>query len=110
MIALPVSRRQVLAAGAALLAGARLAAAQEAEIAVVIEDLAFTPQVIEARPGQTITWTNRDPFEHSATVRGGWDIPIPAGATARHVVTAADNVSYYCRFHPNMTGEIRVIT
>lgn len=109
MSAAAFSRRQVLAGGAVLLAGAGFASAQEDEIAVVIEDLAFDPQVIEARPGQTIIWTNRDPFDHTATVEGGWDIPIPAGTTAKHLVTAEDGVSYYCRFHPNMTGEIRLV-
>lgn len=108
MSARHLNRRELLAGGAVLLAGAGLAAAQESEIAVTIEDLAFVPQVIEARPGQTIVWTNRDPFDHTATVEGGWDILIPAGATASHVVTAGDGVGYYCRFHPNMTGEIRI--
>lgn len=109
MSAAALSRRRVLAGGAVLLAGAGLAAAQEGEIAVMIEDLAFDPQLVEAQPGQTIVWTNRDAFDHTATVEGGWDIPIPAGGTARHVVTAEDGVSYYCRFHPNMTGEIRLL-
>lgn len=103
-------RRQVLAGGVALLAGARLAAADDDDvIEVVIEDLVFVPEVVEARPGQTIRWVNRDAFAHTATVKGGWDIPIPPGETASHVVTQADAVSYYCRFHPNMTGEIRLV-
>lgn len=104
-----LDRRQVLASGAALLVGAGPAAAQEGEIAVAVKDLSFDPQVIEARPGQTIVWTNSDPFDHTATVEGAWDIPIPARATARHVVTERDAVAYYCRFHPNMTGEIKLI-
>lgn len=109
MSAPALSRRHVLAAGAAVLAGARMAAAQSRTIAVTVKDLAFAPQAVEARVGDVIEWTNADPFDHTATVKGGWDIPIPAGKSASHVVAAGDNVGYFCRFHPNMTGTIKVV-
>ncbi|MCR6499377.1 hypothetical protein MUO32_10070 [Shinella sp. CPCC 101442] len=57
----------------------------------------------------TIEWTNTDPFAHTATVKGGWEVTIPPGQKATHVVTADDTVEYYCRFHPNMKGHIRVV-
>ena len=108
MTAHPLRRRQVLVAGAAMLAGGRLARAHDGTVHVAIENLAFQPADIEVKAGETIEWTNRDRFAHTATVKDGWEVLIPPGAVARHVATAGDTVDYYCRFHPNMKGRITV--
>lgn len=42
--------------------------------------------------------------------KGGWEVMIPPGQKATHVVTADDNVEYYCRFHPNMKGRIKIVS
>jgi plastocyanin len=104
-----LNRRQLLAAGAAVLAGGTLARAHNGTVHVTIDKLAFQPAEIEVKAGETIEWTNRDPFAHTATVKGGWEVSIPPGKSATHVVTADDSVDYYCRFHPNMTGRIKVV-
>jgi len=75
---------------------------------VKVEKLAFVPAEVEAKVGETIEWTNADPFAHTATVKSGWEVMIPPGAVATHVVEAGDTVEYYCRFHPNMKGRITV--
>lgn len=104
-----LSRREVLAAGAiALVAGP--ARAHNGVHHVKIEKLAFVPAQVEARPGETIEWTNADPFDHTATVKGGWEVIVKRGAKATHLVAATDTVDYYCRFHPNMKGRIIVKT
>ena len=104
-----LNRRQVLVAGAAVLAGGALARAHNGSVHVTIEKLAFLPAEIEVKAGETIEWTNKDPFAHTATVKGGWDVPIPPGKVATHVVATGDTVDYYCRFHPNRKGKIKVI-
>jgi len=104
-----LNRRQLLAASAAVLAGGTLARAHNGTVHVTIDKLAFQPAEIEVKAGETIEWTNRDPFAHTATVKGGWEVSIPPGKSATHVVTADDSVDYYCRFHPNMTGRIKVV-
>ena len=104
-----LNRRQVLVAGAAVLASGALARAHNGTVHVTIEKLAFLPAEIEVKSGETIEWTNKDPFAHTATVKGGWDVPIPPGKVATHVVATGDTVDYYCRFHPNMKGKIKVI-
>lgn len=109
MRALRLDRRRLLVAGAALLAGGPLARAHAGTVHVTIEDLVFAPAGIEVRAGQTIEWINKDPFVHTATVDGGWEVTIPSGKTATRVAAAGDTVEYYCRFHPNMKGRIRVI-
>lgn len=108
MTALLLNRRQLLAAGAATLAATQLARAHNGTVHVVIEKLAFVPAIITVKVGETIEWTNKDPFAHTATIKGGWEVMIPPGKVATHIVTADDTVDYYCRFHPNMKGKITV--
>ncbi|MFC5386676.1 cupredoxin domain-containing protein [Aquamicrobium segne] len=109
MTKLVLDRRHFLLAGAAVtFAGIAPAKAHNGVVHVVIENLVFTPAEIEVAVGQTIEWDNKDPFAHTATVKGGWEVMIAPGAKATKIVEAGDSVEYYCRFHPNMTGRIRV--
>ncbi|MGD9481270.1 cupredoxin domain-containing protein [Shinella sp. G-2] len=103
-----LNRRQVLVTGAAVLAGARFARAHNGTVHVTIEKLAFQPAEIEVKAGEMIEWTNKDPFAHTATVKGGWEVVIPPGKVATHVASPDDTVDYYCRFHPNMKGRIKI--
>lgn len=75
-------------------------------IQVTIDKLVFTPADISVRVGDTVEWINKDVIAHTATVKGGWDVMIPAKASARMVVQKAESVEYYCRFHPNMKGRL----
>jgi plastocyanin len=109
MIAIPIDRRQLLLAGAAVLASTTLGRAQETTVRVTMEKMGFVPAEIEVKAGQTIEWTNQDPVAHTATVKGGWEVLVPPGKSATRVVEADDSVEYYCRFHPNMKGRITVV-
>lgn len=110
MSGLNLNRRQMLIATGAFLAGGTLAHAHNGTVHVTIENLAFTPSDIEVKPGETIEWTNKDPFAHTATVKGGWEVIIPPGKVATRVATADDSTDYYCRYHPNMTGRIKIVS
>jgi plastocyanin len=77
-------------------------------IHVVIEKLGYEPAQISAKVGDTIEWENKDVIAHTATVRGDWDVVIPAKKTASIVLKKAGDVEYYCRFHPNMTARIAI--
>jgi plastocyanin len=109
MTALTLDRRQFLLTAAAL-AASTPARAHNGTVHVTIENLAFIPAEIEVKAGETIEWTNKDRIAHTATVKGGWEVMIPAGKVATRVAEAGDNVDYYCRFHPNMKGRIVVIS
>jgi len=92
----------------ALALGAVTVPAQAETITVTIEKLVFSPADIKAKVGDTVEWVNKDVLAHTATVKGGWDVMIPAKKTASLVLKKAGAVEYYCRFHPNMKGHITV--
>lgn len=109
MTAPAIDRRQLLLSGAAAaLVAAVPARAHNGVVHVTIEKLAFMPAEIEVRAGETIEWDNKDRMAHTATVKDGWEVMIPAGEKATRVAEAGDSVDYYCRFHPNMKGRIVV--
>ena len=105
-----LNRRQFVTTGVAMLVGAQVVHAHNGIVHVTIEKLAFLPADIEVRAGDTIEWTNKDAFAHTATVKGGWEVMIPPGKAATKVARAGDSVEYYCRFHPNMKGRITVVS
>jgi plastocyanin len=84
------------------------ATAKAETIQVTIDKLVFAPRILNAKVGDTIEWINKDILAHTATVKGGWDVLIPAGKSASLVLDKAQSVEYYCRFHPNMRGRVTV--
>jgi plastocyanin len=88
--------------------GAGMAPAFADTVTVTIEKLVFSPKEISVKVGDTVEWVNKDPFAHTATVKGGWEVTIPPKKTASRVIQAGDTVDYFCRFHPNMKGKITV--
>jgi len=74
-----------------------------------MEKLAFVPAEVSARVGDTIEWVNADFVAHTATARdGAWDVLIPVKTTKSIVLKAEGVEDYYCKFHPNMTGQVMV--
>ncbi len=84
-------------------------AAQAETIRVVVQNLVFSPAESNAKVGDTIEWVNKDAFVHTATARdGAFDVTIGVNKTATLTVQKAGDIGYYCRFHPNMTGRLKV--
>jgi plastocyanin len=81
---------------------------QAETIQVVVDKLVFTPATITAKVGDTIEWVNRDPIVHTATVKDGWEVMIPARKTVIQHLGKREAVDFYCRFHPNMKGRLSV--
>jgi plastocyanin len=78
-------------------------------IHIEVKGLAFTPAQITAHVGDTIEWVNDDFVTHTATAQNGaWDVKLLPHKTGRVVVKSLGNVAYYCRYHPNMKGEVAV--
>jgi plastocyanin len=98
----PLSAAAVLA----LLSGDGAAAA--ATIEITIDKMTFSPAQVDAKVGDTVLWTNKDAFVHTATVKGAWEIMLPQQKTGSMVMKTSGSVEYYCRFHPNMKGRVNV--
>jgi plastocyanin len=92
----------------ALIMSLAFAPSRAETIQIVIDKLVFSPAEVTAKVGDTIQWINKDSFAHTATVKGGWDVMVPAGKSGRLVIERAESVEYYCRFHPNMKGRVVV--
>lgn len=94
----------VAAAGPAPHAGA-------ARHRVEIRALTFHPARLDAAPGDTIVWINRDVVPHTATRAGreGWDTGMLArGDSALVVLPSIGGGEYTCTLHPAMRGRITI--
>ena len=99
---------RILPIAAALVLGASVSA-QAATIQISMENLEIMPAQASARVGDTIEWSNKDVFAHTATARDGdFDVMLPPKKTGTLVVKKAGTFEYYCRFHPNMKATLTV--
>lgn len=80
------------------------------EVAVDIVDFTFSPQVLEVPVGTTVTWTNSDTSQHTATANDGtFDSGVLAqGDSFSFTFETAGTFDYFCEVHPNMTAQIVV--
>jgi len=88
--------------------GAAATTAAPKTIQIAINDVAFAKAKVDAKVGDTIEWVNNDVVDHTATVKGDWDVVIPAGHKGHIVLKKAGTFAYYCRFHPNMKASLVV--
>ena len=99
---------RILPIAAALVLGASVSA-QAATIQISMENLEIMPAQVSAKVGDTIEWSNKDVFAHTATARDGdFDVMLPPKKTGSLVVKKAGTFEYYCRFHPNMKATLTV--
>jgi plastocyanin len=107
-----VRPRGLQVATACAAAAAAVVASQPGQaetIKIEIAKLAFSPAQVSAHVGDTIEWTNEDVLVHTATGRNHeWDVTIPAKGAGRTVLTKPGKIDYFCRYHPNMKGEITI--
>jgi plastocyanin len=76
---------------------------------VTIEAVAFKPDDLTIKPGDTVVWVNKDPFPHTATSKAGFDSKdIAAEKTWTFKATQAGEFPYTCTYHPTMKGVLRV--
>jgi len=83
---------------------------------VWMQNTSFNPSTKTVSVGTTITWTNKDGFNHTVTSgtpgspNGTFDSGnMGGGATFTHTFSTAGTFAYYCRIHgAMMTGTITV--
>ena len=80
------------------------------QVAVAIKDFAFGPADIQAKVGQTVTFTNGDSVPHTASLDdGSCTTPtISPGTSDGLMFTAAGTYPFHCKIHTNMKGTITV--
>jgi len=85
-------------------------AAGAAPHAVAIDAVQFSPQIMVVHVGDTVTWTNKDPFPHTVTSKeGGFDShDIAPGKTWTFVPRKTGVFPYLCTLHTTMTGTLKV--
>jgi len=97
-------------AAAALATAAPTAVAPVATTSVTIQNFAFSPAVISVHVGQTVTWTNKDIEQHTATARDKtFDSDVlDTNKSYSFTFTKAGTYDYNCLIHPDMVGKVIV--
>jgi len=77
---------------------------------VVIDAVQFSPQIMVVHVGDTVTWTNKDPFPHTVTSKeGGFDSHDIAPVKTWSFVPRKKGVfEYLCTLHTTMKGTLKV--
>jgi plastocyanin len=76
---------------------------------VVMKAVDYEPKTITVRVGDTVEWVNEDIVAHTVTANHrSWEVNVLPKRSGRMVMRAAGAISYFCRYHPNMKGEIVV--
>jgi plastocyanin len=98
------------ALGVAVIVTAPGAAAKPETHTVTIEATAFSPANLTVHIGDSIVWTNKDPYPHSATSKsGGFDSDnIMPGRSWKYVAKKKGDFPYICSIHPSMKGTLHV--
>jgi plastocyanin len=71
---------------------------------------AFGANPLLVRPGTQVVWVNNDSMPHTVTSSGGWfHAELPPGWSSSLVFWNFGDYPYYCGYHPNMWGTVRVV-
>jgi len=83
--------------------------AAKAPAVIVIDKMAYGPAPGGLHVGDTVQWANHDIFLHSVTATDhSFDLQLKPGATGQIVLTHAGTISYACKYHPAMKGQLVV--
>jgi plastocyanin len=79
---------------------------------VKIKDMAFDPDKLEIKVGESVKWTNEDDRDHTVTCKqkeGGFKSGnLGNGDTFEQKFEKAGKYSYTCSYHPRMKGTVTV--
>lgn len=82
-----------------------------AQVTVKIQKMAFQPNPVNVKAGDTVVWQNGDSMRHTATADdGSFDTGnIAAGGSSKPIAfSEAGSVPYHCEIHPSMTATVAV--
>ncbi|MCL4416394.1 MAG: cupredoxin family copper-binding protein, partial [Actinobacteria bacterium] len=77
---------------------------------VLIQGNAFVPDTLNAKVGDTVTWINKDSYDHTATSSTGeFDSGnMPSGGKYSFTFSKEGTFEYICSIHTFMKGKIVV--
>jgi plastocyanin len=77
---------------------------------VEIRDYAYSPGNLQVPVGATVTWTNDDGAQHTATAKSrDWDTgKLGQGESGAITFRVAGTYTYYCTIHPSMVARVVV--
>jgi plastocyanin len=81
------------------------------EVAVKLQNIAFSPKDVTVKVGQTIKWTNEDTVQHNVTAKSGGTFKSDLFGKGQDFTFKADKagtIKYVCTVHPGMEGTITV--
>lgn len=75
-------------------------------IEIKVNEMSFSPAMVTAHVGDTISWVNVGAIPHTVTAAdGSFDkTPIAPGERYNWVVTKEGTINYVCSYHPGMNG------
>jgi plastocyanin len=94
--------------GALLLCLLAAGSVRAADASVTIADLAFAPGTVTITEGDSVTWTNQDGVDHTATGTGFDTEAMGTGESSTISFETAGTFAYACAIHPTMRGAIIV--
>jgi plastocyanin len=88
-------------------------AAAGGPVTVSMKNTRYLPMEVRVKVGDTVKWTNDDPFPHTVTKSSGpgpkFDSgTVDGGETYEQKFTKAGKVDYVCTIHPRQVGTVRV--
>ena len=80
---------------------------------VSMKNTEYVPMDVKVKVGDTVKWTNDDPFPHTVTKSGGpgpeFDSgTVDGGGTYEQKFTKAGKIDYVCTIHPRQVGTVSV--
>lgn len=85
-------------------------AVSSAAAQATIAKFAFDPPTMSVSAGQSVTWTNADPVDHTVTGDSGtWaSDPLASGGAYSMTFSQPGTYTYHCAIHPFMKGTVVV--
>jgi plastocyanin len=77
---------------------------------VVIKSTAFDPATVTIKVGESVTWTNQDPINHTVVADNGEfkSGELANGDTFSFTFDKAGTYAYHCSIHPSMKATVVV--
>jgi plastocyanin len=91
-------------------AGSDVGASERGATTVVLQDIAFKPEQLGVKAGETVTWRFEDRgIPHNVVADdGSFKSDLKDSGTFQHTFDEAGTFGYRCTVHPGMNGSVKV--